>query len=105
MNNNRKDSVRGGSFAGVSRILWSIFSDTGTVGSHQPTGQWKSACLCCHVINILPGISGGMLLTERWETGTWLSRKNKKVNKLVFTVLIFSQMIFYTIGVSMEPVR
>ena len=21
---------------------------------------------------------GGMLLTERWETGTWLSRKNKK---------------------------
>ena len=45
---------------------------------------------------------GGMLLTERWEPGTWMSRKNKKVNKLVFTVLIFSRMIFYTIGVSME---
>lgn len=45
---------------------------------------------------------GGMLLTERWEPGTWMSRKNKKVNKLIFTVLIFSQMIFYTIGVSME---
>ena len=43
-----------------------------------------------------------VLLTERWEPGTWMSRKNKKVNKLVFTVLIFSQMIFYTIGVSME---
>ena len=24
---------------------------------------------------------GGMLLTERWEPGTWMSRKNKKVNK------------------------
>ena len=23
----------------------------------------------------------GMLLTERWETGTWMNRKNKKVNK------------------------
>ncbi|MFR0789916.1 MAG: hypothetical protein ACLSHW_04020 [Lachnospiraceae bacterium] len=45
---------------------------------------------------------GGMLLTERWEPGTWMRRKNKKVNKLVFTVLIFSRMIFYTIGVSME---
>ena len=45
---------------------------------------------------------GGMLLTERWEPGTWMRRKNKKVNKLVFTVLIFSQIIFYTIGVSME---
>lgn len=45
---------------------------------------------------------GGMLLTERWEPGTWMRRKNKKVNKLVFTVLIFSQMIFYAIGVSME---
>ncbi|MFR6384913.1 MAG: hypothetical protein ACLUN4_04125 [Lachnospiraceae bacterium] len=45
---------------------------------------------------------GGMLLTERWETGTWLSRKNKKVNGLVFAVLILSQMIFYAIGVSME---
>ena len=45
---------------------------------------------------------GGMLLTERWETGTWLSRKNKKVNELVFAVLILSQMIFYAIGVSME---
>lgn len=45
---------------------------------------------------------GGMLLTERWETGTWLSRKNKKVNELVFAVLILSQMIFYAIGVFME---
>lgn len=45
---------------------------------------------------------GGMLLTERWETGTWLSRKNKKVNELAFAVLILSQMIFYAIGVSME---
>lgn len=36
---------------------------------------------------------GGMLLTERWEPGTWLSRKNKKVNELVFAVLILSQMI------------
>ena len=45
---------------------------------------------------------GGMLLTERWETGTWMNRKNKKVNKLVFAVLIFLQMIFYAIGVSME---
>ena len=24
---------------------------------------------------------GGMLLTERWEPGTWMRRKNKKVNK------------------------
>ena len=45
---------------------------------------------------------GGMLLTERWETGTWLSRKNKKFNELVFAVLILSQMIFYAIGVSKE---
>jgi len=45
---------------------------------------------------------GGMLLTERCETGTWLSRKNKKVNELVFAVLILSQMIFYAIGVFME---
>ena len=44
----------------------------------------------------------GMLLTERWETGTWMNRKNKKVNKLVFAVLIFLHMIFYAIGVSME---
>ena len=45
---------------------------------------------------------GSMLLTERWETGTWLSRKNKKVNELVFAVLVLSQMIFYAIGISME---
>lgn len=29
-------------------------------------------------------------------------QKNKKVNELVFAVLILSQMIFYAIGVSME---
>ena len=70
--------MRGGSFAGVSRSLWSIFSDTGTVGSHQPTGQWKSACYAAMLLIFCLVFLGGMLLTERWEPGTWMSRKNKK---------------------------
>ena len=47
----------------------------------------------------------GMLLTERWETGTWMNRKNKKVNKLVFAVWILSQMVFTPSEYPWKPIR
>ena len=31
-------AVPDSSFADICRIFWSLFSDSGTVGSHQPTG-------------------------------------------------------------------
>ena len=59
MNNNREILCGAAALLVSAGFFGASFSDTGTVGSHQPTGQWKSACLCCHVIDILPGISGG----------------------------------------------
>lgn len=94
--------MRSSRFGGIRRIFWSSFSDSRAVWIIS-TGWEMEICLfmvpcCCYSAWYF----WGMFLTERWEPGTWMSRKNKKVNKLVFTVLIFSQMIFYTIGISME---
>ena len=51
--------MRSSRFGGIRRIFLSSFSDSGAVGSYQPAGKWKSACLWCHAVVILPGISGG----------------------------------------------
>lgn len=85
--------MRGGSFAGVSRILWSIFSDTGTVGSHQPTGQWKSACLCYHVIDILLFLAELVVFFRVYANIQIREEKNDWMVWLIYTVLTI--LIFY----------
>ena len=59
MNNNRK-ILCGAAALLVSAGFFGASFLIPELSEHiNPTGQWKSACLCCHVIDILPGISGG----------------------------------------------